>query len=149
MLSVKQNPKLVNDYLKREREAGRVVGLIPSEEIVRVGVLINRFWVIPKSGQPGNCGPSVEKTNGGMDPPLCSLSYSSVDTATRIIADLGKGTILAELDIENDYHNVPVHPEDCPFLGMEWEEQVFADAALPFGLCPAPKIFNALADALV
>ena len=42
---------------------------------------------------------------------------------------------------------MPVNPEDRP---PPWngEGQVFADAALPFGLRSAPKIFNAVADAL-
>lgn len=31
---------------------------------------------------------------------------------------------------------------------MEWDGQVYVDGALPFGLRSAPKIFNALADAL-
>ncbi len=31
---------------------------------------------------------------------------------------------------------------------MRWKEQVFVDGMLPFGLRSAPKIFNALADAL-
>ena len=153
MLSAKQNPQVVSDYLKREREAGRVVGPISSEEIARVGVHINRFGVIPKSGQPGKwrlivdlSHPRGESVNDGVDPALCSLSYSSVDEAARLIADLGRGAILAKLDIESAYRNVPVHPEDRPLLGMEWEGQVFADAALPFGLRSAPRI--ALADAL-
>ena len=34
------------------------------------------------------------------------------------------------------------------FLRMKWQGQVYVDAALPFGLRSAPKIFNALADAL-
>ena len=131
MLSAKQNPQVVSDYLKREREAGQVMGPIPSEEVVRVGVHINCFGVIPKSGQPGKwhlivdlSHPSGESINDGVDPALCSLSYSSVDAAAKIIADLGKGTILAKLDSESAYRNVPVHPEDRPLLGMEWEGQV-------------------------
>ena len=31
---------------------------------------------------------------------------------------------------------------------MQWEEQVYVDTALPFGLRSAPKIFTAIADAL-
>ena len=42
---------------------------------------------------------------------------------------------------------VPVHPQDRHLLGMMWEERVYVDAALPFGLRSAPKIFTALADA--
>ena len=56
--------------------------------------------------------------------------------------------MLAKLDIKNGYRIVPVHPDDRRFLGMKWQGQVYVDAALPFGLRSAPKIFNALADAL-
>lgn len=44
------------------------------------------------------------------------------------------------------HRNVPVHPEDRLLLGMKWEEDIFVDAALPFGLRSAPLIFSALAD---
>ena len=43
---------------------------------------------------------------------------------------------------------VPVHSADRLLLRMVWEESLFVDSALPFGLCSASKIFNALADAL-
>ena len=155
MVSANQNPQVVSNYLKDEREAGRVLGPIPATDVARVGVHINRFGVIPKSNQPGKWRlivdlsyPKGASINDGVDPDLCSLSYSSVDEAARIIARLGRGAILAKLDIQRAYRNVPVHPEDRPLLGMEWEGQVFVDAVLPFGLRSAPKIFNSLADAL-
>ena len=43
---------------------------------------------------------------------------------------------------------VPVHPDDRPLLGMKWKDQLYVEAALPFGLRSAPKIFNAVADAM-
>ena len=43
---------------------------------------------------------------------------------------------------------VPVHPDDQPLLGIKWQGKVYLDAALPFGLRSAPKIFSAVADAL-
>ena len=33
-------------------------------------------------------------------------------------------------------------------LGVEWEDQVYYDTKLPFGLRSAPKLFNAIADGL-
>ena len=35
-----------------------------------------------------------------------------------------------------------------PSVGMRWQDRLFVDACLPFGLRSAPKIFNATADAL-
>ena len=54
----------------------------------------------------------------------------------------------AKLDIKAAYRNVPVHPGDRHLLGMQWQGRTFIDTCLPFGLCSAPKIFNATADAL-
>ena len=153
MLSAIQNPQVVRDYLRCERDAGRVLG--PITGVAKAGVHVNRFGVIPKPYQPGKwrlivdlSHPKGASINDGVDPNLCSVSYSSVDDAAREITVLGKGTVLAKVDIQSAYRNVPVHPEDRPLLGMEWEGQVFVDGTLPFGLRSAPKIFNALADAL-
>ena len=55
---------------------------------------------------------------------------------------------LAKVDIEHAYRNIPVHPTDRRWLGMQWDNQLFVDKVLPFGLCSAPKIFSAVADTL-
>ena len=86
--------------------------------------------------------------NNGIDPALCSLSYTSVNDAAAEICAMGRGTLLAKLDIKNAYCIVPVHPEDCPLLGTKWLGKLFINTILPFGLRSAPKIFNAIADAL-
>ena len=79
---------------------------------------------------------------------LCSLQYASVDDAARIITDLGPQTQLAKIDIAHAYRNIPVHPDDRHLLGMEWQNQIFIDTVLPFGLRSAPKIFCSISDAL-
>ena len=63
-----------------------------------------------------------------------------------VILQRRRGTLLAELDLDSAYRVVPVHPDDRSLLGMEWKDQFYVDAALPFGLHSAPKSFNALAD---
>ena len=52
------------------------------------------------------------------------------------------------MDIESPYHLVPVHPQDRILQAVEWEGKIYVDPMLPFGLRSAPKIFNAVADAL-
>ena len=155
MLSAMQNPGVVREYLNAEREAGRVLGPVPSGVARSCGVHTNRFGVIPKPNQPGKwrlivdlSHPDGASINDGVDSTLCSLKYASVDDAVRLIGVAGEGALIAKLDIQSAYHNVPVHPDDRILLGMEWEGQTFVDAALPFGLCSAPKIFSALVDAL-
>ena len=58
------------------------------------------------------------------------------------------GSTLAKLDIKSAYRNIPVHPGDRHLLGMRWQDRLFVDACLPFGLRSSPKIFSATADAL-
>ena len=72
-----------------------------------------------------------------------------MEDVAREILSLGKGTLLAKIDVKSAYRIVPVHPDDRPLLGMKFHGQEYADATLPFGLCSAPKIFTALADALL
>ena len=86
--------------------------------------------------------------NDRIEPELCLLSYVNVDEAAMAIRKTRRVAFLAKVDIKEAYRIVPVHPEDCPLLGMVWEGASFFDAALPFGLRSAPKIFTALADAL-
>ena len=71
-----------------------------------------------------------------------------MDDVADAVCQLGDGTELAKADIKAAYRMVPVHPDDRPLLAMQWEGEVYLYRALLFGLRSAPKIFNALADAL-
>ncbi len=76
------------------------------------------------------------------------MSYVSLDDAARAVAQAGRGARLAKIDIKSTYRIVGVHPEDRMLLGMLWDDGLYVDAGLPFGLRSAPKIFTAIADAL-
>ena len=71
-----------------------------------------------------------------------------VDQVVQQVLSLGKGALLAKIDIESAFRNIPVHPDDRHLLGMRWNDELFIDTVLPFGLRSAPKIFNSIADAL-
>jgi len=60
---------------------------------------------------------------------------------------LGKGALLAKIDIKSAYRLILIVPQDRVFLGLRWKETIFVDGMLPFGLCSAPKVFSAVADA--
>ena len=94
-----------------------------------------------------NSGPRGASVNDGIEKELCSLKYVLVDEAMREVIVLGQGTQLAKFDIESAYRLIPVHADDRPLLGMR-REKTNIDLALPFGLRSAPKVFNAVADAM-
>ena len=153
MQSADNNPQVVRDYLDAELRRGVLQGPFLREEVPEVH--LNRFGVIPKSSQPGKwrlivdlSHPDGRSVNDGISPELCSLQYVRVDDVAKQLLELGPGALMAKMDIKSAYRIVPVHPQDRFLLGMQWEDRVYVDAALPFGLRSAPKIFNALADAL-
>ena len=115
----------------------------------------NRIGVIPKGHQAGKWRlitdlsfPHGMSVNGGIDRHMCSLSYTTVDHIAAAAARMGVGALLAKVDIEAANCLIPVHPHDRPLQAFRWEGKIFIDPMLPFGLRSAPKIFNAVADAL-
>ena len=151
--SAQDNPSVVEQYLSKELELGRILGPFNPQSFGNIQ--ISPFGVIPKS-QLGKwrlivdlSSPEAESVNDGIDRPMCSLKYITVDDIVEnVIKCGGKGALLGKLDIQSAFRIVPVHPDDRHLLGMLWEDQLFIDATLPFGLRSAPKIFNAVADAL-
>ena len=54
----------------------------------------------------------------------------------------------AKTDFKRAFMLCPVHPLDCPLLGIQWRNQYFVDKCLPFGLRSSPYFFNLVSDAL-
>lgn len=55
---------------------------------------------------------------------------------------------LAKIDIKSAFRLLPVHPADRHLLAMRWDQHIFINKCLLFGLRSAPKLFNVLADLL-
>lgn len=111
--------------------------------------------VIPKKNRPGKWrliidlfSPEGGSINDGISREMCSLSYLSIDSIVDCILKLGKGALMAKVDIKQAYRNIPVHPKDHYLLGVRWKGELHTDKVLPFGLRSAPIIFSAMADAL-
>ena len=154
MASVANHPAVIDDYLKKEGELGRVRGPFHRGPGWSSLVQVSPLGVIPKSS-PGEwrlivdmSSPVGRSVNDGINRDVVSLSYVSVDNLAEVVCCLGRGTLLAKFDIKSAYRLVPVYPEDRLLLGLQWREQLYIDTVLPFGLRSAPKLFNAVADAL-
>ena len=148
---------VIRQYLSKECSLGRMLGPFTGDSLLSLLPLchVNRFGVIPKGHNTGKWRlitdlsfPPGGSVNDGIDPTLCSLAYTSVDQVAEVVAQYGRGSLLAKIDIESAYRLVPVHPDDRPMQAMVWEGNLYIDPMLPFGLRSAPKIFNAVADAL-
>ncbi len=154
MESALQHPEVVTEYIEKECALGRMLGPFPTTEGLPL-LHISRFGVIPKGHNTGKfrlitdlSHPAGNSINDGVDPHLCSLTYTSVEEVAAEASRSGQGALLAKVDIEAAYRLVPVHPQDRVLQAVKWDDAVFIDPTLPFGLRSAPKIFNAVADAL-
>ena len=143
MPSAAQHHTVVSEYVANEKALGHFQRPIAKPQ---PNIHISRFGVIPKGHTPGKwllitdlSVPPERSVNDGIDPTLCSLSYVSVDTVAAAAAAFGPGALMAKVDIESAYRLIPVHPDDHCLLGVVWEDQVYYDTKLPFGLRSAPK----------
>ena len=86
--------------------------------------------------------PAGRSVNDGIHPDDFSLHCSSVDDAVAILLHLGKGALMAKIDLKSAFRMIPVHRADWDLLGMHWRGQYYVDTCLPFGLRSAPFLFN-------
>ena len=143
------HPTVVNEYLQVEVKLSQVAGPISSN---LQEIHYRRFGVIPKNQLHNKwrlivdlSHPRNHSFNDGIPKDLCTIKYITIKDAIEDIITLGKGTMLAKVDIKSAFWLLPVHPAD---LGMQWQNNTFIDLCLPFGLHCAPKLFNTLADLL-
>lgn len=146
LLSCREHPEVVSKYIQAEIGKGRLVGPLVKSDFNSIHC--SPFGVIPKKGADAwrlivdLSSPTGGSVNDGIRDDWASLHYVSVDL------ELGQGTLMAKCDIKSAFRIIPVHPTDKPLLGMEWNDSLYVDSVLPFGLRSAPKLFNAVADAI-
>ena len=93
--------------------------------------------------------PEGHSIKGGIGKEDCSFHYACMDWAVQRIAQLGRHALLAKMGIRKAYCNIPIGPTDRHLLGFTWDEKVYIDKVLPFGLRLAPLTFSAIVEALL
>ena len=135
--SVNQRPAVVDAHIQRERQAGRLLGPLPHSLLPLCQV--SPIGLVPKS-QPGQWRlivdlsfPEGHSINDGIAQDVTSIQYAQLEDAVQMVRVLGRGTLLAKVDLKSAYQVVPVHRDDWS-LAIQWERQTYLDTALPFGL---------------
>ena len=70
------------------------------------------------------------------------LRYVNFDAAAKMATTLGRGALLAKLDVKTAFRCVAVHPSDRKWLGLVWRDKYYADLALPFGMRSSPALWE-------
>ena len=143
---------MIEDSIIEELKRGRVAGPFakPPFENFRtspIGVVpkkeVGKFRVVTDLSFPR--GFSI---NDGIPDAEASVEFNNFDSAVNIVAELGKGALMAKLDIKSAFRICPVHPDDWHLLGFSLDG-LFVDLCLPFGLRSSVNRFTALADTLL
>ena len=152
MHSAAEHPDVIDAYLMAVRHANWVLGPITCN----IPISVSPFGIIPKKHQPNKwrlildlSSPAGHSVNDHIPESHCSIKYSGLEEAITLLTEVGHGAWMAIVDLKNAYRIVPIHPDDRTLLGMQWSNKVYLDICLPFGLQSAPKIFSAVADALL
>ena len=113
LLSARLHPEVIDNYLSAEVREGRILG--PFSPGVVPGLHIKCMGVVLKGHTPGRWRfitdllyPEGARINAGIRLELCSLKYTSVESIAAMARRLGRGTLLAKLDIRSAYRLVPV-----------------------------------------
>ena len=113
MVSAREKPEVVREYLCRECAEGRVLGPLDPDQYPRVHV--SRFGVIPK-GSTGKwrlvmdlSAPEGHSVNDGIRNDWCSLSYLTVDNVVSAVQHLRQGSQRWIFDVHTElYRSIPM-----------------------------------------
>ena len=141
--SALQHPTIIDESLKKEIEAGRILGPfddppLPNLRCSGLGAIPENdggWWIIYHLSAPP--GLSI---NDFIDSDSYSLLYCSVDDAYTIINELGTVALLSKIDLKHAFRLIPVQQSDWNLLGIHGRDRYYIDTCLPFGRRSAPLI---------
>ena len=86
--------------------------------------------------------PQGASINSGISREDASVSYTKFDEVVTMVRHEGPGSFLVKVDIKSAFRLLPIHPQDFPLLGMEFQGKFFIDKCLPFGLSVSCALFE-------
>ncbi|XP_069590448.1 uncharacterized protein [Ranitomeya imitator] len=150
--SAREFPEVVTEKLHKEVALGRMAGPFDTAPIDNLRV--SPLGVVPKK-EPNKFRlihhlsfPKGSSVNDGIDPQLCSVLYTSFDSAMSWVRKSGQGAMLAKTDIEAAFRLLPVHPDSMHLLGCFWDGGFFVDRCLPMGCSLSCAYFEAFSTFL-
>ena len=151
LASALQHSQVVNEALKNEVTEKRMAG--PFNTPPYNNLRCSGIGVVPKKDGGWRLinhlsAPKDNSINDFIDPEEFSLQYATIDDAIRLCHTLGRGALMAKVDLKHAFRLCPVRRDDWHLLGIHWDGKYYVDKCLPFGLRSAPYLFNMVADAL-
>ena len=76
------------------------------------------------------------------------LHYPTVDDYVRLILHNGVGCMLYKVDLARAFRMMPTDPLDYPLLGISWNDKIYINTAIGFGLRTGSMICQRITDAI-
>ena len=149
--SALEHVQVIDEELRKECLVNRILGPFSSRPIRNLKC--SGLGAVPKKGWKWHMilhlsAPLGKSINDHISKEDFSLHYASIDDATHMLLALGKGALMAKVDLKSAFRMVPVRHQDWELLGMKWKEAYYVDTCLSFGLRSAPYLFNQFAEVL-
>ncbi|MBV2113348.1 MAG: hypothetical protein KUF82_20545 [Candidatus Thiodiazotropha sp. (ex Ctena orbiculata)] len=149
--SVVDNPEIAEEKIKQEVNLGRIAGPFSKRPISNmrcspIGLVEKKsggYRLITHLSHPP--GLSV---NEHINDSFASVKYSNFDNAVSIIKSLGKGCLIATMDVKSAFRLLPCYPGDFDLLGFKLGHSYFIDKMAPMGLRISCRAWEAFATFL-
>lgn len=150
--SALKNPDIITEKLKLDLQRNRVAG--PFQALPMSPFIVSPIGLVPKkelnkyriihdlSFPPG------ESVNDSIPAAYKPVSYEGIRRIVELVAQLGKGTLVAKADIQEAYRILPVHPSQYYLLGFSWNKEFYYDKRLPMGASTSCSTFEQVSCAL-
>ena len=106
-----QHPSTVDDNINTECNSGRNLGTFSTPPLPNF--CCSGLGLVPKHDDGWGAiyhlsVPYGSRINDSIDPDTFILSYYFIDNEFAIVSTLGKGTLMAKIDLRNAFHLIPV-----------------------------------------
>ena len=151
LTSAYQHPHVIDAELSAECSKGHLAGPYPNPPLP--SLQCSGLGVVPKKSGKWRVimhlsAPDGRSINDFISRDDFTLHYATLDDAITHLNCLGRGALMAKVDLKAAFRMIPVARQDWDLLGIYWKDSYYVDKRLPFGLRSSPYLFNQFADAL-
>lgn len=143
---------IASNKIQKEISLGRVAGPFTSPPFPTFR--ISPISVLPKKSSPefrlihNLSFPTNHSINDFIDKEYCSVKYSSIDDAVKMIQNIGRNALLAKCDIKSAFRLLRLSPIEFDLNSFKFKNKYYFDKCLPMGASISCALFESFSTAL-
>jgi hypothetical protein len=149
--SAREHAAVVDRKLETELKLGRIQGPFDAPP---PDTICSPLGVVPKK-ERGEFRlihdlsfPHADSVNSNIPGELTRVEYELLDDCVAVINDLGRGALMAKVDLKDAFRLIPIAPRYRHLLGFVWRNKYYLDNCLPMGCSVSCSTFEAFTSAL-